>query len=77
MLAVSLRFGSHEADTLCDGLFPSDHRQSYRLQHLNEAAVISHKDGLKENYLPENLLELLRSEQKLGSGIDLRKLAAL
>jgi len=49
----------------------------YRLEWLNKAVVTSHKDGLKEDYVLENLLETLRTQQRVGSSIDRIKLQAL
>jgi hypothetical protein len=49
----------------------------YRLEWLNKMAVTSHKDGLKESYLPDNLLDALRTERKVSSRIDRIKFEAL
>ena len=49
----------------------------YRLEWLNKSAVTSHSKGLKEDYLPEKLLESLRTEDRVATSIDEAKLVAL
>lgn len=49
----------------------------YRLEFLNKATVTTHKDGLKEQYAADNLLDLLSSENRVSQRIDVAKLNAL
>ncbi|HVG11033.1 MAG TPA: hypothetical protein VNM67_25240 [Thermoanaerobaculia bacterium] len=49
----------------------------YLLEWLNKGAVTSHGKGLKEDYLPENLIEALRSGERISPRIDRTKLEAL
>ena len=46
----------------------------FRLEWLNKAAVISHKDGLRANTSSAALVDLLRADQRLGDRIDVAKL---
>ena len=46
----------------------------FRLEWLNKAAIISHKDGLKGEYTTTTLLEILRAEDRIGTTIDRTKL---
>lgn len=62
---------------LATGFFLAITGRRYRLEWLNKTAVTTNKDGLKKDYLPENLLDILRTDQKVSSRIDLPKLAAL
>lgn len=59
------------------GYFLAITGRRYRLEWLNKTSVISHKDGLKGDYLPENLLETLRADERVGARIDLMKFEAL
>lgn len=59
------------------GYFLAVTGRRYRLEWLNKTAVISHKDGLKQDYLPESLLGTLRADQRVSTSIDLPKLEAL
>jgi hypothetical protein len=59
------------------GYFLAITGRRYRLEWLNKTAVTTHKDGLKDDYLPENLLDILRTDQKVSSRVDLVKLQEL
>ena len=46
----------------------------FRLEWLNKAAVISHKDGFKGNYVSGALVDLLKADQRLGDRVNVAKL---
>jgi hypothetical protein len=59
---------------LATGYFLAITGRFFRLEWLNKAAVISHKDGLKDDYVTATLLDALRADHRLGDRIDGAKL---
>ena len=62
---------------LATGYFLALTERWYLLELLNKGVVTTHSKGLKGDYLPENLLEILRKEGRISGGIDGNKLVAL
>src|SRR5260370_25842262 len=62
---------------LATGYFLALTERWYYLKWLNKGAVTSPKDGLKQDYLLENLLDALRTAHRVSRRIDLAKLEAL
>src|SRR2546425_10982322 len=50
---------------LATGFFLSVTAKHYDLEWLNKTAVSKHKDGLREDYAHENLLSVLREQERV------------